>query len=173
MSTIVTPSSGKPTTSRHLIQVEHIRIDTAKSFDAVRAALDALPKFDERIRVLLREGKTDEVRAELERIQGDVGLTVFSVATHGDWLEILSGRQNALQYVIGNILVSTQMTVHKLAAGLYAPLRIMLYESTEGGAALEYDLPSSLFGQYGDERVTAVARDLDLKIQKALIAAAS
>jgi hypothetical protein len=30
-----------------------------------------------------------------------------------------------VQYVIGNVLVSTQMTQHELAAGLYAPLRIV------------------------------------------------
>jgi uncharacterized protein (DUF302 family) len=65
----------------------------------------------------------------LKKIQGDAGLVIFSVATHGDWLQILSGGRHAVQYVIGNVLVSTQMTRHELAAGLYAPLRVILYEN--------------------------------------------
>ncbi len=77
-----------------------------------------------------------------------------------------------MQYVIGNVLVSTQMTQHELAAGLYAPLRIVLYENSGGTSTFEYDRPSSLFGQYGNEDVTAVARELDQKIYDALINAA-
>jgi uncharacterized protein (DUF302 family) len=64
------------------------------------------------------------------------------------------------------------MTQHDLAAGLYAPLRVMLYETETGTATFEYDRPSTLFGQYGDERVTAVAKQLDLEIYDALIDAA-
>ena len=35
-----------------------------------------------------------------------------------------------------------------LAAGLYAPLRVFLYENEIGGSIFEYDKPSSLFGQF-------------------------
>jgi hypothetical protein len=42
------------------------------------------------------------------------------------------------------VLVFTRMTQHKLAAGLYAPLRIMLYENEAGTATFEYDRPSTL-----------------------------
>jgi hypothetical protein len=38
---------------------------------------------------------------------------------------------------------------------------------------VEYDRPSSLFGQFGDERVTAVARQLDASLEGVLIKAAS
>lgn len=48
----------------------------------------------------------------------------------------------------------------------------MLYENKSGTATFEYDQPSALFGQYGDERVTAVAKDLDQKIYEVLIKAA-
>ena len=87
-------------------------------------------------------------------------------------MQIVSGKRKAAQYVIGNVLVSTQMTRHRLAAGLYAPLRVMLYENDAGTATIEYDRPSTLFGQYGDERVTAVAKELDREIYDVLIHAA-
>jgi uncharacterized protein (DUF302 family) len=163
---------NEPKVSRNNIQVEHIRIESDKPYGEVRAALEKLPRFDSRIRTLLHYGEIARVEAELKRIQGDAGLVIFSVATHGDWLQIVSGKRPAVQYVIGNVLVATQMTRHELAAGLYAPLRIMLYESAAGTATFEYDLPSTLFGQYGNESVTSVAKELDQKIFAALIKAA-
>jgi uncharacterized protein (DUF302 family) len=63
------------------------------------------------------------------------------------------------------------MTHYQLAAGLYAPLRILLYEKERGSTVVEYDLPSSLFSQFGDERVTAVGRELDRELYRALLAA--
>ena len=160
------------TVRRDVIQVEHIRIDSSRRFDDVRISLEKLPRFDDRIRALLHEGEIERVRSDLKAIQGDAGLVVFSIAMHGDWLQIISGKRKAAQYVIGNVLVSTRMTQYQLAAGLYAPLRIMLYENDAGTATLEYDQPSSLFGQYGDERVTAVAKELDRAIYNVLIDAA-
>jgi len=48
------------------------------------------------------------------------------------------------------------MTRHRLAAALYAPLRVVLYEDEQGLGVFEYDRPSSFFGQFGDEQVTQV-----------------
>ncbi|WP_246715864.1 DUF302 domain-containing protein [Bradyrhizobium elkanii] len=36
------------------------------------------------------------------------------------------------------------MTQHELAAALYAPLRIVVYEYESGAATIEYDRPSEL-----------------------------
>ena len=58
------------------------------------------------------------------------------------------------------------MTRHNLAAGLYAPLRLLLYENDHGKACLEYDRPSSLLGQFNDQRIAAVAAALDQKMEK-------
>jgi hypothetical protein len=60
------------------------------------------------------------------------------------------------------------MTHYNLAAALYAPLRVVLFEDEQGNGVFEYDKPSSLFGQYGDERVTEVGRYLDVELEAAL-----
>jgi len=78
----------------------------------------------------------------------------------------------AVQYDIGNPLTATRMTRHQLPASLYAPLRVVLYENEDGHAIFEYDRPSSLFGQFGDERVTAVGRELDASLERTLLKAA-
>ena len=64
------------------------------------------------------------------------------------------------------------MTQYRLAACLYAPLRVALYEDDRGLGVFEYDRPSSLFGQFGDVRVTEVARELDESLEDILERAA-
>jgi uncharacterized protein (DUF302 family) len=78
-----------------------------------------------------------------------------------------------VQYEIGNPLTASKMTRHQLAAGLYAPLRVVLYEDQEGGSVFEYDRPSSLFGQFGDQQVNEVAHGLDVALERALSHATS
>jgi uncharacterized protein (DUF302 family) len=73
-----------------------------------------------------------------------------------------------MQYEIGNPHTASKMTRYRLAAGLYAPLRVILYEDETNGAIFEYDRPSSLFGQCGDERVTEVGRYLDAALEAVL-----
>jgi len=70
-------------------------------------------------------------------------------------------------------LTASSMARHILAAALYAPLRIVLYKTERGTSVFEYDLPSSLFGQFGDDRVTEVGRQLDRELAVALLNAAS
>jgi hypothetical protein len=57
-------------------------------------------------------------------------------------------------------------------AALYAPLTVLVYETASAAVRVEFDRPSSLFGQFGDPAVTAVAADLDVKLN-ALIEKAS
>jgi hypothetical protein len=44
-------------------------------------------------------------------------------------------------------------------------LRVIIYKDETGASIFEYDRPSSLFGQYGDERVTEVGRYLDAALE--------
>jgi hypothetical protein len=87
-------------------------------------------------------------------------------------LKIAGKARNALQYDIGNPVTASLMTRHRLAAALYAPIRVVLYENDAGHGVFEYDQPSTTFGQFGDERVAAVARGLDAALARALVGAA-
>ena len=56
------------------------------------------------------------------------------------------------------------MTRHDIRAGLYAPLRLLVYEADDHSTYIEFDKPSSLFGQFDNPEVTVVARSLDEKL---------
>ena len=155
-----------PVITQRRIQVEHVRIEAAKPFEAVKAALEALvPPLNPAIPEALRRG--DIVRAN-EALQRGPELAIFSARDHGGLLRTAGPARKAVQYEIGNALTATRMTQHQLPASLYAPLRVVLYENEAGHAVFEYDRPSSLFGQFEDERVTAVARELDGSLERVL-----
>jgi uncharacterized protein (DUF302 family) len=159
-----------PIITNKTIAVEHVRVESAKSFDEVRAALErAVPRLDPSLLKALSEGDVEGVSRE--KSQGSE-LSIFLVRDHGALLKIAGKARNALQYDIGNPITASLMTRHRLAAALYAPIRVVLYENDAGQGVFEYDLPSTTFGQLGDERVTVVARALDVALARALTRAA-
>ena len=152
--------------SKRVIQIEHVAIRSNKSFAAVKESLErSVPKLDEGIFQLAADGETERLKQKLE--QGPE-LSIFLLRDHGGLLKIIGRSSKAVQYEIGNPLTASKMTRHRLPAGLYAPLRVILYEDETGGSVFEYDKPSSLFGQFNDEQVSIVARGLDAALGRAL-----
>jgi uncharacterized protein (DUF302 family) len=148
------------------IAVEHFRISSERAFAEVRRKLEsAVPKLDTGIFETLSSG--DQRRAKDYEENGP-RLSIFLERDHGEALQIAGGKRNALQYEIGNPLTATKMTRHHLPAALYAPLRVVLFEDEQGRGVFEYDKPSSFFGQYDDERVTEVGRDLGAALEAVL-----
>jgi uncharacterized protein (DUF302 family) len=158
-----------PSATSQTLRVEHIKIETSKKFADVEAALDAnVPKLDPAIQEALTAGDEQRVM-ELER---GTPLFIFLKRDHGALLQIVGRPRKALQYEIGNLHTASKMTSHRLPAGLYAPLRVFVYEDEQGHSVFEYDKPSSLFIQFEDEQVSAVARGLDDALERALRQAA-
>ena len=158
-----------PVVTQQVLQVEHVKIDSTKTFAEVEVALErAIPQLDPAIATALTNGEEERAK-ELER---GADLFIFLKRDHGALLQIAGRPRKALQYEIGNPLTATRMTRHQLPAALYAPLRVVLYENAAGGATFEYDRPSTLFGQFGDEQVAAVGRELDVELERALRRAA-
>jgi uncharacterized protein (DUF302 family) len=160
-----------PILTSRTVTVDHIRIESSKPFREVCAALErAVPQLDPEILELLADG--DIERVDHERKHGPE-LSIFLMRDHGALLQSADRARNARQYDIGNPITASLMTRHQLAAALYPPIRVVLYENEAGHAVFEYDRPSFLFGQFGDERVNIVARGLDAALARALVGAAS
>ena len=159
------------TTTARTIQVEHVIIRSTKSFAEVRAALEhSLPKLNSEIASSIGSGDPKELQ---ENLEAGPELAIFLFRDHGSLLRITGHARKAVQYEIGNPLTASRMTRHQLAAGLYAPLRVVLYEDHEGNSVFEYDRPSSLFGQFGDQQINDVAHGLDVALERALSHATS
>jgi uncharacterized protein (DUF302 family) len=151
--------------------VDHIRLCAAKLFDQVRRDFERqLGRFDPAGLQSVNENPAAAV-ARIEAMAGPSGLMIFEIRDHGSLLSIAGRACKALQYVVGNPLTASQMTRHAIGASLYAPLRMLLFESDDGSTCIEYDRPSSLFGQFGDERINQVAALLDQKLEALTLAA--
>ena len=109
----------------------------------------------------------------LRELEASPPLSIFGFRDHGALLVIAGLRRRAVQYDIGNPLTAPKMTRHQISAGLYSPIHVLLREDSDVGVAFEYDRPASVFGQFGDEEVDMVARQLDQDLQSALEEAAS
>jgi uncharacterized protein (DUF302 family) len=150
------------------VTIEHVHVETEKPFGEVAAAFEArLGKFDPAAYEQLQSGADAEaVRARIDAMAGPSGFMLFGTQNHGALLRLARRQRKAVQYVVGNPLFALQMTQHDIRASLYAPLRVLIYENEEGKTCVEYDRPSSLFGQFGSAGVTEVATMLDRKLEQ-------
>ena len=159
--------------SESRFSVVHVRMRSERTFTDVQAAFERrLGRFDPDVYQSLAEGGDPAaVRARLEAMAGPSGFMLFGTSDHGALLRLVGQERKAVQYVIGNPLFAVEMTRHAIGAGLYAPLRVLIYEADDGKTCIEYDRPSSLFGQFGDERVSPMAAALDQKLEALATAA--
>jgi uncharacterized protein (DUF302 family) len=148
--------------------VDHVRVTTNKPFARVRADFESqLGRFDPNAyKALAANESAEAVRQKLEGMVGPSGFALFATHDHGSLLKLVGRPCNAVQYVVGNPLYAIQMTQHAIGASLYAPLRVLLYENAAGETCVEYDRPTSLFGQFGNDSVNRVASSLDEKLEK-------
>lgn len=153
-----------------LVSVEHVSIRSSLTFAQVKSNLEArIQRYPARIAAMLADGDAARARVELEQLAAPTGLTILNSLNHGNALAMAGGQRNVIQYGIGNVLTATEMTRHRLAAGLYAPIRVVLYEDSRGSTSIEYDRPSSNFALFGDEAIDKVAQKLDLQLQALLL----
>jgi uncharacterized protein (DUF302 family) len=163
---------GNPMNDSHFT-VNHVRLATDKPFEEVAKVFERqLGRFEPEVyKALASGGDAEEARAKIEAMAGPSGFMLFGTNDHGALLRLAGQKRKAVQYVVGNPLFALQMTQHDIRASLYAPLRVLLYESEEGKTCVEYDRPSSLFGQFGNDRISPTAAMLDRKLEAVVVAA--
>jgi uncharacterized protein (DUF302 family) len=164
---------GENEMSGNHITVDHVRRTTDKPFEDVTTAFERqVGRFDPDVYKALAEGEDAEaVKAKIEAMAGPSGFMLFATHNHGSLLHLAGQKRKAIQYVVGNPLFALQMTQHDIRASLYAPLRVLVYEDDGGKTCVEYDRPSSLFGQFGNELIRPTGAMLDDKLE-ALVAGA-
>ena len=160
---IASTAEGVEVTSNPL-PVEHIVIRTKKPYPEVKAGIEKLGRFDDAMRAMLVKNDVEGLRAAAQRAAGEDGLAIHYVAPHGDLLALQGERRPLIAYYIGNILSASEMTKVNPAAGLYAPLRVVVYANADGGTTMEYDRPTSMFGQFRSPQIDAVAQSLDQRL---------
>ena len=160
----VEKTSEKEPRMERKIEVRHVSLTINVDFESFTKTLEqSVARFESSF----LEGLDTDPRSVEERIKKAAGgdnLMLFNVRDHGTLLNIFGSPQKAKQYVIGNPLIAATMTRHDVRAGLYAPLRMLVYEADDQSTRIEFDQPSSLFDQFDNPDISAVARSLDTKL---------
>jgi uncharacterized protein (DUF302 family) len=170
---VTTAARRKPLAiSTNIVRVLHRSVTIDGEFEPFTGALERiLGHFPAGVQQDIIE-RPQLAEQRIKVAEGAQELMIFSVFDHGAALNMVGARRNAKQYLIGNPLTAIQMSRHDIRAALYAPLRVLVYEQKAGQTIVEYDEPSSLFGQFGRGEVTHVALTLDTKLEQVIAQAA-
>jgi hypothetical protein len=159
--------AGEVKVSQTPMLVEHVTLSSPRPYADVKRDLEErLGRLDEHIRKLLKDNDVEGLRAAVAQTAGKDGLIIHYVGVHGDWLIMKGKRANVVEYFIGNVLSAVEMTSVNYGSGLYAPLRIVLYENAKGGSTIEYDRPSTQLSQYHSADIDDMGRSLDARLSK-------
>jgi uncharacterized protein (DUF302 family) len=150
-------------------EIERFSIISSKPFEAVVATIKtAVGRLN--LAELAKASRGAQTFAEFEelihRAEGRTGLMLFMELDHGAVLQKESGLDTPkiVRLIIGNPLVMKEMAKHVPDAGSYAPVTVLVDERGDG-VHLSYDKMTSLLAPYGNADATAVARDLDSKVE--------
>jgi uncharacterized protein (DUF302 family) len=156
--------------------VQRFSVTSAKSFeDVIQAVHDAIGHPN--LAVMQREVAATKTYGGLEAIinnaTGPSGLMEFMRLDMGMYLA--KGRTGKTprshRLLVGNPLIMRRMAEHVPDTASYAPVTILIDER-EDGVQLSYDRMASFLASYANAAASAVAVDLDRKVEAMLRAAA-
>jgi len=146
--------------------ITHNSIPVKNTFEEFTTRLEALLGYFDHVIMDKVKDEPAEARSEIEKMRGQTGMMLFSMEDHGVILLMEGEIRKAKQYRIGNPLIAMTMTKLDVRAGLYVPLSVMIYEDNDGLVLIDYDLPSSLLGQFGNQEITKIGESLDQKLEE-------
>jgi uncharacterized protein (DUF302 family) len=148
------------------IQVDHILVDIPRGFDEFTRALEKLlGRFDPQVAATFAKDP-QLADQQLQKMEGEENLMIFQVLDHGGLFKLIGQARKAKRYTVGNPRIALQMTRHDIRAGLYVPFNVLVADQGGNSVRVEYDRPSSLLDQFGNAEVSAVAAELDGKIER-------
>jgi uncharacterized protein (DUF302 family) len=162
---------------RQTIAIERISVPSSKPFEAVVAALDRTmghPNGAELQQISEGTGSFAELETAIKRVLGRAELMLFMKFDLGAVLRKESGGDSPriMRLLVGNPLIMKELAKHTPNAGSYAPVTILVDERPDG-VHLTYDRMASLLAPYGSSEGLAIARALDMKVERLLREAAA
>jgi uncharacterized protein (DUF302 family) len=158
------------------IEIERFSVTSSKPFEGILQKLEAQigrPDMSAFIKAVAAADSYAEIEKIVQKAIGTSGLMEFVRFNLGEIIrkERGPGSPHILRLVVGNPLIMKQMADHVPDVGSYAPVNILIDERPDG-VHLSYDRMASLLAPYGSVDALSVARDLDSKIERLLLASA-
>jgi uncharacterized protein (DUF302 family) len=164
--------------SEQHVPVDHVVVETTQSFERVIEAFEeqiGRKGYEAYHHVVTSSRTLEEFTQGIEQFLGSSGFMEFLAIDHGAWFSRLIHPLKAKLYIIGNPLIAQHFLKYSAEAGLYVPIRVLVYENAQGNTCLSYDRPSSLLQVCAvtDEEFVQTAAELDQKAERLVQKAAS
>src|SRR5450755_685104 len=158
-----TSPKALPVVSTVTVQIQHRTVDLAVEFETFNRSLVGLLGHFNPTDVTIAATDLKRGLERLQASQGEQGLMLFDGSNDHGALFPLVGQpaRKSIRYHLGNPLIAIKMEQKNMGVALYAPLTVLAYERTPGSVRVEYDLPTSTFGQFHDPDIDKVAAILD------------
>ncbi len=144
--------------------VERVDVPSGRTFAETLAAFErAIPAADLPAlnQLVASRANPKEIETRVAAMVGDLGFMILGRLEQGPLVSLLGKPKKMIVYLIGNPVLANRMYEQHPGAGLYAPLRVSLYEDDQGRTHLTYEKPSTSLAQFKSEEVRAVAKILD------------
>jgi len=148
---------------------ERIDVPSQTSFPEITGALEThVPSADLTAfaRLVIDRAGVDEVERAIDGMVGEPGFLMLARIDQGPLVSLLGTPKKMRVYLIGNPLLANRMYEQHRATGLYAPLRVAIYEDADGACHFTYDRPSALLEQFGNDEIRTIARVLDQRMER-------
>lgn len=156
-------------TRQYMVTHQTVKLDSGFG-DFTRELEAALGRLD--VPALEKAGQDKAAtEAAIRSMQGAEGMTLFNVEDLGQLLSLNGPPRTARRYYVGNYMRAFQIVSADIRLGLYAPLRVLVYEAEDKTAYVEYDLPSTQFAGFDNELIAQSGLALDTKLQNLIVLA--
>lgn len=126
----------------------------------------ASPAMAQDARVTVSSQKSfDQTVSQLKSNVSQGGMMIMATVDQGNMLSMTGLKLRATLFLVGNPNVGKKLFEQNHAVGLYVPLRVFIYEGTDGKTYLSYDKPSAILSQFNNEEINKTAAMLDEKIE--------
>lgn len=92
------------------------------------------------------------------------GMMIMGTVDQGNMLKMAGLKMNGTLFLVGNPTVGKQVFEKDPAAGLYLPIRVFIYQGSDGKTYISYDKPSADLKQFHDGTIDQTAGMLDQKL---------
>jgi uncharacterized protein (DUF302 family) len=107
----------------------------------------------------------DQTVSAVQSATSQNGLMVMGHLNQGQMLSMTGLQLKGESFLVGNPNVGKKLFTADHAVGLFVPVRIFVYEDTDGHTYVSYAKPSAALGQLKNDQVSMIAQMLDEKIQ--------
>jgi len=133
---------------------------------ALFASLAATAALAQESRISLPSNKTfDQTVDAFKMAVSKGGMMVMSTVDQGNMLKMTGLNMKGTLFLVGNPNVGKQVFEKDPAAGLYLPLRVYIYQGSDGKTYLSYDKPSIVLKSFNNSSIDQTAGMLDQKLE--------